>query len=329
MYRLLAFRIATLLLVSFTVVAADERERLPETLQNVVAVENVCAWPNLTLMKDGTILAILHNQPSHGQQEGDIDCWASTDGLHWSKRSTVTQHAPNTIRMNHAAGVAKNGDLVVLCSGWTNEKQPERPKQAEFRDAVLRAWVLRSSDGGRTWQQRDAFPAAETGWTEHIPFGDIWLGADGALHTSCYQGEFTNASQSTKTKSWRSWHFRSDDDGLTWAPVSIIGPRHNETNIFHLNGNVWLAAARAERMELFRSDDNGLSWQEPLPVTDRNEINGHLARLNDGCLLLTYGVRVNGRRGVCARLSTDDGKTWSTAIQCVFPNHHHFAGAPK
>lgn len=306
-------RLAAISIALLSSLAGAEPE--PETIQRVVAVKGVCAWPNLTLTADGEILAILHNQPAHGTKEGDVECWASRDGLAWEKRSVVTKHEPNTIRMNHAAGLAKNGDFIVLCSGWTNLKQAERPKQANFRDAVLRPWVLRSKDGGRTWEKREEFPAAETGWTEHIPFGDIWIGEDGALHSSCYQGEFEDATKSTKTKSWRAWHLRSEDDGWTWTPESIIGPRHNETDILPLGGKSWLAAARIDKMELIRSDDNGATWSEPTPVTERNEINGHLAKLKDGRLLLSYGVRVKDRRGVCAKLSSDDGKTWSEPLR--------------
>ena len=298
-------------------------------MKQVVAIDGVCAWPNLTLLPDGTIAAVVFNQPSHGQQEGDIDCWASRDGLKWERRSTITRHERNTIRMNHAAGVARNGNFVVLCSGWTNEKQPERPKQLPFRDAVLRPWVLRSKDGGRTWEKRDTFPAAEAGWTEYIPFGDIWVGKDGALHTSCYQGQYTDPTKTFKPKGWRSWHFRSDDDGWTWKPVSIIGARHNETNLFPLGGKSWLAAARFDRMELIRSDDNGVSWGDPQPVTQRNEINGHLIRLEDDRLLLSYGVRVRGQRGVCAKLSSDDGQTWSEPVRLAYTVGNADCGYPS
>ncbi|MCB1236647.1 MAG: exo-alpha-sialidase [Verrucomicrobiae bacterium] len=294
---------------------ATASEREPANAERVVAVENVCAWPNLTLMPDGTVIAVFFNQPAHGTREGDIDCYASRDGLVWEKRSTVTAHDPRTVRMNHAAGLARNGDLVVLCSGWTDVKQDERPKQAPFRDNILRSWVSRSKDGGRTWEKRDAFPAAEGDWSEHIPFGDIWAGEDGALHTSCYQGEFVDPSKSTKTKGWRSWHFQSDDDGSTWRAVSIIGPKHNETDIFPLGGDKWLAAARIDAMELFRSDDNGATWTGPERVTEKNEINGQLAKLKDGRLLLSYGVRVDGRRGVLAKLSDDDGRTWGEPLR--------------
>lgn len=294
---------------------------LPD-IRQVVAVENVCAWPNLTLLPDGEIIVVFHNQPSHGQQSGDIDCWASRDGLNWEKRSTVTRHEPGTVRMNHAAGLAGNGDLVVLCSGWTNVKQPERPKQKPFRDDILRSWVLRSADGGRTWETRDEFPAADGNWSEHIPFGDIWSSGDGVLHVSTYQGEFTDPAQSTATKGWRSWHFRSRDDGRTWEPVSVISPRHNETDLFPLGDGRWLAAARADAMDLFFSEDNGMSWSEtPTRVTERNEINGHLMRLADGRLLLSYGVRIAGRFGVCGKLSEDDGSTWGDPLRLAVADH--------
>ena len=311
--------VTLLITVVLSSVQADERLDVAAALkidaQQVVAIENVCAWPNLTLLPDNTIAAVIFNQPAHGQGEGDIACWVSTDGLKWELRSTITKHAPDTIRMNHAAGLARNGDLVVLCSGWTNEKQPDRPKQLPFRDGVLRSWVLRSSDSGRTWEKLDDFPAPDAGWTEYIPFGDIWAGDDGALHTSCYHGHYKDPTQTYKTDTWRSWHFRSNDDGQTWKPVSIIGPSHNETNIFPLGGKSWLAAARITSMELVRSDDNGASWAESKSVTERNEINGHLTRLQGGRLLLSYGVRVRGQRGVCAKLSSDDGQTWSQPIR--------------
>jgi hypothetical protein len=286
-------------------------------LSRYVAIDNVCAWPNLTVLPDGTITAIIFNYPSHGQMAGDIGCWASKDGAFWEKRGRPAPNEPETARMNVAAGLAKNGDLLVLCSGWTNVKQPQRPKQGAFRDDILRNWICRSSDGGRTWKQHRDFPAPEPGWTEYIPFGDIVQGADGALHTSCYAGEWVDPATTTKTKGYRAWHFRSDDDGKSWRMTSVIGAKHNETTVFHVGGKQWLAAARIEAMDLFRSDDDGQTWGAPQRVTGRNEINGDLMRLADGRLLLSYGCRVKDRFGVIAKLSPDDGKTWSEPIPLV------------
>jgi hypothetical protein len=52
--------------------------------ERFVAIDNVCAWPNLTLLKNGTILSTIFNRPSHGLLEGDLECWASEDsGRSW------------------------------------------------------------------------------------------------------------------------------------------------------------------------------------------------------------------------------------------------------
>jgi hypothetical protein len=287
----------------------------PPTIERHVAVENVCAWPNLTLLRGGAIAAIIHNRPSHGGMEGDVECWSSFDGAKWRKLGHPAPNDPDTVRMNVAAGLAKNGDLLVLCSGWTNVKQPQRPKQAPFRDDILRSWVCRSTDDGSAWTQLKEFPAPDAGWTEYIPFGDITVGENGILHTSCYGGEFVDPAASTKTKGYRAWHFQSDDDGRTWRRTSIIGPKHNETHLLLLGGKRWLAAARVDAMELFRSDDDGVTWTGPQRVTARNEINGHLLRLADGRVVLTYGSRVKGQFGVLARLSSDEGRTWGEPLR--------------
>jgi hypothetical protein len=217
--------------------------------------------------------------------------------------------------MNVAAGLAKNGDLLVLCSGWTDVKQPQRPKQAAFRDDILSPWVCRSADGGSTWTQIKDFPAPDAGWSHYIPFGDIKVGEDGALHVSCYGGEFTDPAASTKTKGYRSWHFRSDDDGQTWKRTGTIHPTGNETTLLHLGGRRWMAAARERAMDLFVSEDDGLTWSAPNRVTAPNEINAHLLRLKDGRILLAYGSRVKGQFGVLAKLTGDEGKTWSAPVR--------------
>jgi len=307
--------IATVLAGAFAGRFVAAEPAAPVIVSRYVAIDNVCAWPNLTVLRDGTIVATIFNKPSHGQMAGDVECWASSDGCFWTKRGVPAPHEPSCVRMNVAAGLAKNGDLLVLCSGWTDLKQPERPKQPVFRDAIISAWVCRSSDGGRTWTQRKEFTTAQKGWTEFIPFGPIVVGEDGALHASCYGGEFADPTKSVKSKTNRAWHFRSDDDGKSWRPISVIGEKHNETSLLHFGGKRWLAAARIDAVELFRSDDDGATWQGPQRVTARNEINAHLARLKDGRLLLTYGNRVKGQFGVLAKLSGDEGKTWSEPIR--------------
>src|SRR5688572_27083713 len=139
----------------------------PSGIERFIVVDNVCAWPNLTLLDDGSIAAIIHNQPSHSRLEGDLDCWVSKDGAWWEKRGRPAPNDPGTVRMNVAAGKGKNGEFVVICSAW--QMNPRR---------VLAPWVSHSADGGRTWTVRKEFPKAELGWTEFVPFGPITAGVD-------------------------------------------------------------------------------------------------------------------------------------------------------
>ena len=91
---------------------------LAQTYERYVAVDNMCAWPNLTILPNGDLAAAIFNRPSHGLHEGDVEVWASTDGGQlWKHRGTATTHDPGTNRMNVAVGLAHNSDLVVLASG--------------------------------------------------------------------------------------------------------------------------------------------------------------------------------------------------------------------
>ena len=55
-----------------------------------------------------------------------------------------------------------------------------------------------------------------------------------------------------------------------------------------------------------RSADEGQTWSNNGPVTLPLEMPAHLAKLRDGSVLLTYGVRHRGLLGVCARLRADE-----------------------
>ena len=285
--------------------------------ERYISIDNVCAWPNLTVLPDGTFVATIFNQPSHAKVEGNAECWASKDGHFWEKRGTPAPHDPGTNRMNLAAGLANNDDLLVIVSGWTL-KDPKEPGGVPYgTDEVLRPWVSRSSDGGRTWSVRkEAFPSAERGWSEFIPFGDIIPGEDGTLRVLAY-------SRSSDLETNKVAMFQSKNDGQNWEAMSTIsdgsnGPEflkgHNETAFFHLGDGRWIAAARRWRagqaLDLFRSNDDGKTWRYDTQLTEPGQHPAHLVRLHNDNLLLTYGNRIEGEYGVAAKISQDEGKTW-------------------
>mgnify|MGYP000376065600 CR=1 FL=1 len=71
--------------------------------------------------------------------------------------------------MNVAAGLAGNGDVGVICSGWER-----KPGQSDGK--IIPVWVSRSADGGKTWALIKSFPEPEPGWTHFVPFGPILAG---------------------------------------------------------------------------------------------------------------------------------------------------------
>ncbi|MBX7208771.1 MAG: exo-alpha-sialidase [Verrucomicrobiaceae bacterium] len=293
----------------------------------VITAPEHCAWPNLKLLPDGKLAAFIFNNASHGHHPGDVECWLSEDGgARWSLASAATQHEPETIRMNHAAGLAKNGDLLVLTAGWSNLWPPGVPRtRGSFRYDVLAPWLSRSHDGGRTWcVSKDAVPPKLPSRQPGTPFGDVAIAQDGDLCVGIYGT--LDPLDKYEDRRFRSWLYRSKDDGATWGDPVVIGPEHNETNIVHLGGGRWLACARGgtgvtgrDFMDLFASTDDGRTWTKKRQLTGFQRVNGHLLKLKDGRVLFTYGDRAAdpGRKGIEAMISKDDGATWSAPIRVI------------
>lgn len=296
--------------------AAQKNDSI-EILKRYVSIDNVCAWPNLTTLPDGTQIVAIFNKPSHGRMEGDVESWISTDGgKFWQKRGTPAPHKPMTNRMNVAAGLAGNGDLIVIASGWSLKKSDTETGLFSLT-SVISAWVSRSKDDGKTWTVREkVFPAAEQGFTEYIPFGDIIKAHDGSLRVLAYN---QSNDKSINTVSM----FSSTNDGKNWNWYSRISDAkdatafskgHNETAFFHTGNGKWIAAARrwkaGQAMDLFISDDDGKSWKLSSPLTTENQHPGHFLKLKGGELLLTFGNRAQGKNGVAVKVSKDNGITW-------------------
>jgi len=298
---------------------ADPGKRYARTREGrrpvpTVAVDHVCAWPNLTVLDDGTIVATIFNQPSHGSVAGDVECWATRDqGANWTKAGTPAPHEPHTNRMNVAAGRANSGDLVVIASGWSNQ-YPEGKSGRPFRAGILHAWLSRSSDGGRTWSiDRQGLPDRAPDGNRWIPFGDVVEGDDGLLHVAVYSWPGSGR------RNERAWCMLSRDDGKTWEEFTPIDEDNlrNETAILHLGGGKWLAAARYSALYGYAADDDGRTWRPLGPITGKGQHPGHLLRLKDGRVLLSYGDRTGTVHGVEVRTTSDEGRTWSEPVRLV------------
>jgi len=281
-----------------------------------VAIDNVCAWPNLTLLLNGEIAAAVYDQPSHGFGCGNVALWVSGDGGRlWTRRSNVSDHAgnPEQVRMNCAVGLNTRGEIVALVSGWS-----------EGRCApMLDVQICASGDLGETWQRSHWEAPQETGI---VPFGNLVPQPDGTLAAALY-GKLPSDEVAV-------FVHRSKDHGLTWCEPGLLADGCGETALLRCQNGRWLAASRTDRhspyrnhargvaygdslVVLFSSSDEGQSWQELGPVTLPGQVPGNLLELRDGRVVLTYGSRIIGLSGACARISEDQGETWGVARPLV------------
>ena len=281
-----------------------------DILERYVAIDDKCAWPNLTLMADGSIVATVFGEPCHLLWEGAAECWRSQDGgRSWTFLSVPVPNEKGTARGNLAAGLTSGGALVVVCSGRSNvPPKGVRPSQpvAPGVQRLLAPIVSRSEDGGTTWTHESQVFAPEN--SKLLLFGDIVTLPGGRLATSCY-----SSTDDADENGDSAWIYFSDDDGRTWGDSRLIGDRYNETDLLVLDDEKLLAASRTARTAktvIFASNDGGQSWTCRGPVTPSRHMPAHLLQLRDESILLTYGVRLRGMLGVYASISRDDGITW-------------------
>ncbi|MBT3377393.1 MAG: exo-alpha-sialidase [Lentisphaerae bacterium] len=224
--------------------------------ERYIAVDNVCAWPILTHLPDGTVVATIFNQPTHGGWEGDVECWASGDeGRTWQLRGIPAPHEPTTNRMNVAAGLTHSGDLVVLAAGWS-KRNPMGDYSDLHEGVVLPTWVCRSTDGGQTWTQSDGVEPPSTEDERLIPFGDIIRLSDGELGVCIYTWPSPDA---------RDNHlYTSRDDGRTWARRALVrlGNTNDTAPIALRSGRLLAAAERWGKCQWKRA---GFGLPCPLP----------------------------------------------------------------
>ncbi len=210
-----------------------------------------------------------------------------------------------------AAGLAYDDALIVIASGWSSKAPQGEEQPAGFRD-VLIPWVCRSADGGRSWERTETVTMPD-GMPPLIPFGDIVRSSDGTLGVSFYS--WHDRQKNT------AYFLRSRDDGRTWGEPGIIEAEdYNETDLLCLDAGRWLAAVRTvkdQHLDLFASEDGGQSWTCQGALTLPLQHPAHLLQLADGRILLVYGMRTRGQYGVGARLSADEGQTWSAPTRLV------------
>lgn len=291
-------------------------------------------WPTIARCKNGTLVVVCSGgRETHVCPFGRVEFMTSKDdGKTWGWPRVLMDSAID----DRDAGVletAKGSLLVTSFTSLAYESRLTRALQAkpgqkgrwpeekikrwlaahtrltdEQRHEQLGSWIVRSTDGGRTWSARYRCQV-------NSPHGPIQL-SDGRL---LYAGK-------------ELWHGKgrigvceSRDDGLTWRWLAEIPTRkgddhknYHELHAVETAGGRLITQIRnhnkANKGETLQSESNdgGKTWSEPHSIGVWG-LPSHLLRLIDGRLLMTYGHR-RKPYGNQARVSNDNGKTWSDAM---------------
>ena len=182
-------------------------------------------------------------------------------------------------RYEHAAAIRAplvhpDGTISFMRSVGTSEGAAP----ADHKSANCRAWMVHSTDGGRTWPDRSDV---------EIPWEDPF-----AFFVEC---DFERMPDGRILAASRfEWNHELRGKPLPYPP----GAMPND----HAAGH----------MVLMESTDEGRSWSEPREFLQYSEVQGQLTLLADGRLLCTY-THYHLPFGVAAVVSNDFGKTWDHA----------------
>jgi hypothetical protein len=132
---------------------------------------------------------------------------------------------------------------------------------------------------------------------------------------------FLTAAKSN-SREGRGLAARTQDGAKTWSFVSFIGPEPPTDDYAIMPSSVRVspttiltAIRHTKWIELWRSDDDAKTWRlvnRPAENTGRGNPPS-MVRLRDGRIAITWGFRAEPY-GIKARLSSDNGATWSPEI---------------
>ncbi len=299
----------------------------PEVID--ASVGHYSGWPTLAKRSNGQLVLVASGtRESHVCPFGSVQLYRSNDqGQSWLLPQTIL----DTPIDDRDAGILETDKGTLLATTFTSNayvsilekarkegnweaarlRQWEAAHQrvtAEQLQQTLGTWMIRSTDGGITWSKPyDSIL--------NSPHGPIQLASGNQL----YAGKHL----------WREDSYIgtviSRDDGKSWERQARIPTREGDDPakyhelhaveapsgklIVHIRNHNARHAGETLQSE---STDGGASWSTPHSIGVWG-FPSHLLRLSDGRLLMSYGYR-RGSLGNRARLSEDEGKSWSEPI---------------
>jgi photosystem II stability/assembly factor-like uncharacterized protein len=220
----------------------------------------------------------------------------STDqGKTWSKPVTMIDTPADD---RHPAFIEFDDGTILSCF-FTYLGEPKDGDKSN--EPAARVQLVRSNDGGRTWEQtprqlKTAFLYDETdGPFARLSDGSVLLAING---------------RATSGPPDQAGIFRSADRGETWNQLATIKAEHDlhEVTVTELRDGRLVMMARPEG-DICWSYDKGHTWTQPVTFGMRM-FAPSLYVLRDGTLVCLHGSYAPGHGGLRVIFSTDGGETW-------------------
>ena len=283
-------------------------------------------WPTVTRRADGELWVTWSGgREAHVCPFGRVEAMTSRDGgATWTWPRVLLDGAIDD-RDSGVLETAKGTLLVTTFTSLAYEPLLIRPRSETdaarwaaaharlpddaTRKAELGQWLIRSTDGGKTWSSR--IPTLV-----NSPHGPLQL----------RDGRLIYAGKELWAEGKRIGVSESRDDGQTWTWRGEIPTRpgddpkkdYHELHAVETAGGRLIAqirnhnAANAGETLQTESSDGGKTWSIPHSIGVWG-LPSHLLALRDGRLLMTYGHR-RPPFGNQARISSDEGGTWGEAM---------------
>lgn len=282
-------------------------------------------------------------------EKGKFAGWPANGGLwHWGNEMLVnfTVGYYKEMQHHHSIDGTRPSQSILersLDGGehWTDEgefkvRKVKKLPKIDFRNPnlaikVYRNYFIVSSDRGKTWTGNYPIPSFGykklTNRTDYIPIGKYKCLFFFSHEDKSVQARLQDKSFAAITR----------DGSITFEKLGDQAPNDNYRSVMPssilLSNNYILSATRrrydeefgdkAPRLphdwiDVFESKDGGKTWNflSKVAETDKGNFNGNppsMIKLKDGRICITYGYRFQPY-GIRAKLSSDEGKTWSKEI---------------
>ena len=318
------FRLAGPLLAAVSLCA--QTAQILETKTITPAEEPYAGWPTVARRANGELwVSWSGGRDGHICPMGQVRAMTSKDdGRSWTYPRVIFD-GPIDDRDSGVLETAKGTLLVTMFTSLAYEERGLLPKQtperqarwkaaqdrltAEERQAQLGEWVLRSTDGGKTWSP----PIATIVNSPHGP-------------TQLKDGRLLYVGKKLWKDEGRIGVAESKDDGLSWTWLSDIPTRQGDVvkggyhELFAIetdDGRIITQIRNHNKPDVgstlqCESSDGGKTWTVPKSI-DVWGLPSHLLKLKDGRFVMTYGYR-RKPFGNQARVSTDQGRTWGEPL---------------